>query len=55
MLYLWTLKNSKTSDHHRLWLNLTYKVNLNKSDKYVALSNLGKIKKSHTKIINLEY
>ena len=34
-------KNSKTSDHHRLWLNLTNKVNLNKSDKYVALSNLG--------------
>ena len=53
MLHLWTLKNSKTSDHHRL--NLTYKVNLNKSDKYVTLSNIGKIKKSHTKIINLEY
>ena len=34
-------KNSKTSDHHRLRLNLTNKVNLNKSDKYVALSNLG--------------
>ena len=33
-------KNSKTSDPHRLLLNLTDKINLNSSDKYVALSNL---------------
>ena len=33
-------KNSKTSDPHRLLLNLTDKTNL-KSDKYVALSNLS--------------
>ena len=32
-------KNSKTSDPHRLLLNLTDKVNL-RSDKCVALSNL---------------
>ena len=32
-------KYSKTSDHHRLLLNLTDKINL--SDKYVALSNLS--------------
>ena len=32
-------KNSKTSDPHRLILNLTDKINLKKSDKYVALSN----------------
>ena len=34
-------ENSKTSDPHRLLLNLTDKVNLNKSDKYVALSKLS--------------
>ena len=45
-------KNSKTSDPHRLLLNLTDKINL-KSDKYVALSNLSRyytwksIKKSY--------
>ena len=33
-------ENSKTSDPHRLLLNLTDKINLKKSDKYVALSNL---------------
>ena len=33
-------KNSKTSDPHRLLLNLSDKINL-KSDKYVALSNLS--------------
>ena len=32
--------NSKTSDPHRLLLNLSDKINLKKSDKYVALSNL---------------
>ena len=33
--------NSKTSDPHRLLLNLSDKINLKKSDKYVALSNLS--------------
>ena len=32
--------NSKTSDPHRLLLNLSDKINLKRSDKYVALSNL---------------
>ena len=31
--------NSKTSDLHRLLLNLSDKLNLKRSDKYVALSN----------------
>ena len=34
-------ENSKTSDAHRLLLNLTDKVNLKWSDKYVALSNFS--------------
>ena len=34
-------ENSKTSDPHRLLLNLSYKVNLKRTDKYVALSNLN--------------
>ena len=34
-------KNSKTSYPHRLLLNLTVKINLKRSDKYVALSNLS--------------
>ena len=34
-------KSSKTSDPHRLLLNLTENLNLKKSDKYVALSNIG--------------
>ena len=34
-------KNSKTSDPHRLLLNLTDKMNLKRSDKYFALSNLS--------------
>ena len=34
-------KNSKTSDPHRLLLNLTDKINLKWSDKYVALWNLS--------------
>ena len=36
-------KNSKTSDSHRLLHNLSDKINLKRSDKYVALSCLGKI------------
>ena len=34
-------ENSKTSDRHKLILNLIYEINLKRSDKYVALSNLS--------------
>ena len=34
-------ENSKTSDPHRLLLNLSDKINLKRSDKHVALSNLS--------------
>ena len=34
-------KSSKTSDPHRLLLNLTDKMNLTRSDKYFILSNLS--------------
>ena len=34
-------KNSKTSDPYRLLLNLTYKIDLRRKDKYTALSNLS--------------
>ena len=34
-------ENSKTSDPRRLLLNLSDKINLKRSDKYVALSNLS--------------
>ena len=34
-------KNSGTSDPHRLLLNLADKINLERSDKYLALSNLS--------------
>ena len=52
-------RNSKTSDPHRLLLNLSDKIILKRSDKYVALSNLTiyytwENIKSHTKIINLK-
>ena len=52
-------ENSKTSDLHRLLLNLLDKINLKRSDKYVALSNLSiyytwKNIKSHTKMIDLK-
>ena len=33
-------ENSKTSDPHRLSLNLTDKIDLRRKDKYFALSNL---------------
>ena len=33
--------NSETSDCHRLLLNLTDKINLKRSDKYIALINLS--------------
>ena len=34
-------KNSKTSYPHRLLINFSDKINLERSDKYVALSNLS--------------
>ena len=34
-------ENNKTFDPHRLLLNLTDKINLKRSDKYVAVSNLS--------------
>ena len=34
-------KNRKTSDPHRLLLNLADKINLKRSDKYLTLSNLS--------------
>ena len=34
-------KNSKSSDPHRLLLNLTDKIDLRIKDKYIALSNLN--------------
>ena len=32
-------KNSKTSDPHRLFLNLTDRLDLRRKDEYIALSN----------------
>ena len=52
-------ENSKTSDPHRLLLNLLENLDLKRSDKYIALSQLRiyctwkNIKNS--KIINLKY
>ena len=34
-------QKSKTSDPHRLLLNLTEKMNLKRRDRYIALSNLS--------------
>ena len=34
-------ENNKTSDTHRLLLNVSDKIDLKRSDKYVALSNLS--------------
>ena len=54
-------KTSKTSDPNVLILNLTEKIGVRRSDKYVALSNLTKyyawknIEKNHTTMINLKY
>ena len=45
--------NSKTSDPDRLLLNLSDKIKLERSDKYVALS--WKNKQGHKKTINLKY
>ena len=38
---IYNSENSKTSDPHRLLLNLPDKINLWRKDKYVALSNLS--------------
>ena len=53
-------ENSKTSDLHRLLLNLADKTDLRRKDKYIALSNLSicfkwKNIKSHLITINLKY
>ena len=53
-------ENSKISDPHRLLLNISDKINLKRSDKYVALLNLNiyytwKNVKSDRKMINLKY
>ena len=52
-------KNSKASEPCRLLLNLVYKINLKKSDKYVALSNLSMCytfeKYIYIKIIQKQY
>ena len=52
--------NTKASDPKRLLLNLLDKINLKRSDKYVAFTSLSiyytwkNIKKSYTKIMNLK-
>ena len=53
-------KNSEIFNLHRLLLNIIDKINSKKSDKYVALSNLGiyshgKILKRHTKNDKFKY
>ena len=53
-------RNSKTSDPHRLLLNLANKIDLRRKDKYIALSNLSiyytwKTLKNHIRTINLEH
>ena len=53
-------KNTKISEPHRLLINHADKIDLKRSDKYVALSNLRmyctwKNIKNHTKTINLQY
>ena len=53
-------KSSKTSDPHRLLVNLTDKIDLRRKDKYIALSNLSnyyawKNIKKCIRTINLKY
>ena len=43
--------NSKTSDHHRLLFNLSDKVDLKRSNNYVAFSNVA-LSTTHGKIIS---
>ena len=58
---LMNFKNSKMSDPHRLILSLKDKIELQRKDKCIALSNLSiyytwkKNLKSHTITINLKY
>ena len=51
-------KNSRTSDPHRLLLNLADKIHLKRRDKCAILSNLSicytRKNKRHSKIINLK-
>ena len=46
-------KNSKTSDSHRLLLNLTDKIDLKRKAKYIALSNPSTLlyMEKHKKVI----
>ena len=44
-------KISKTSEPHRLLLNGKDKINLKRSDKYVALSNLSIYMEQYKKVI----
>ena len=58
--YIYGFKNSKTSDPHRLLINLTDNINLTGCDKYVALSDLSiyyalKVIKKLYKNKNLKY
>ena len=39
--YIYELENIKKSDPHRQLLNLSDKINLKRSDRYIALSNLS--------------
>ena len=54
-------ENSKTSDRHRLLLNLSDKINFKRSVNVLSIKkkkkkeNTWKNIKSHTKIINLKY
>ena len=54
-------KNNKTSDTHRLLLNLTGKINIKRSAKYVVLSNRiytireKTIRTIHIRTANLKY
>ena len=53
-------KNRKTYDPHRLMLNLSDKIELKRSDKYAALSNLSiyyiwEKLKSYIKTINITW
>ena len=44
-------ENSKTSDAHRLLLSLTDKLNLKRSDEYVALLNLSAYIEKYKKVM----
>ena len=48
-------KNSKISNPHRLLFNLSDKINLKRSIKYVALYKQKYKNINHTKTINLKY